>query len=580
LASGVSGLGFAGVPGPVFSTGDNSNGQLGDGGTVERASFGPVSGAGLGGFVALSAGGAFSLGLRSDGTVWGWGQNDLGELGDGSVVDAHAPVQVPVPSGMVGVAAGGAGGLAVRSDGTVWAWGENNAGQLGIGSDTGPDSCRSAAGISVACSLLPVQVSGLSGVVAVAAGGSSSYALRSDGTVWEWGGNGTTPDSDVPVQVSGISGVVAIAGGAFHALALESNGTVWAWGYNGVGELGDGSTTDSDVPVRVTGLLRAVAIAAGQQHSLALLANGTVQAWGFNDDGQLGNGTTTEENSSVPVAGISNVTEITAGEDHSAAVESNGTVWAWGQGADGGGGGSSGDEDSPVQATSVGNGAEQVVSGSSAEHTLLIGQPYATLSPATGPIAFTSPGGGFSSTSQVETVSDTGIVPLQFGQASITGADGDEFVITGDGCSNTTIKPGASCQIGLRYNEKVNESSPVATLRIPSDSPTSPDTITLDPPAVRQPAARTAAVACSTRRAHRTLTVTCALASALKHARRQLKARLARGRHTAATATSHKTTARKVTLHLKLPRKLKAGNYTLTITTTNPATKTNQSLRL
>ena len=124
---------------------------------------------------------------------------------------------------MVAIAGGDSHSLALKSDGTVWAWGYNGCGQLGDGSTTNR--------------LTPVQVSGLTGVVAIAGGGSHSLALKSDGTVWAWGcndygqlGDGTTTNRLTPVQVSGLTGVVAIAGGGAHSLALKSDGTVWAWG--------------------------------------------------------------------------------------------------------------------------------------------------------------------------------------------------------------------------------------------------------------------------------------------------------------------------------------------------------------
>jgi hypothetical protein len=135
-----------------------------------------------------------------------------------------------------------------------------------------------------------------------AAGGEHhSLAVKSDGTVWAWGynyygqlGDGTTTDRWTPVQVSGITGVVAIAASRYHSLALLSDGTVWAWGYNGQGELGDGTTTESWTPVQTSGIAGVIGIAGGRYHSIALLSDGTVRSWGFNTTGQLGDGTTTD----------------------------------------------------------------------------------------------------------------------------------------------------------------------------------------------------------------------------------------------------------------------------------------------
>src|SRR5579884_2980960 len=180
------------------------------------------------------------------------------EWGDGSAT----PLLVNGLSGVVAMAAGGQHSLALKSDGTVWAWGYNYYGQLGTG-NTGSPSMSS-----------PAQVSGLSGVIAIAAGQYHSLALKADGTVWAWGSNnddqlGTTasgscytyssgPCSATPVQVP-ITNVVAIAAGQYHNLALRSDGTVWAWGYNSDGELGTGNAgSPSATPARVLGLTKAV----------------------------------------------------------------------------------------------------------------------------------------------------------------------------------------------------------------------------------------------------------------------------------------------------------------------------------
>lgn len=279
----------------------------------------------------LAGGGHHSLALKPDGTVWAWGQNDFGQLGNGTASDSTIPVQVlTVPgktdnfSGVTAITGGWSYSVALKSDGTVWAWGRNDSGQLGNG--TTSDSS------------VPVQVSNLSGVIAIAGGGFHSLALKTDGTVWSWGrndfgqlGNGTTSDSTVPVQISNLSGVLAIAGGGFHCLALKSDGTVWAWGRNDSGQLGNGTSSSSTVPVQVKNLNNVVAIERGRSHSLAAQSNGTVWGWGDNSYGQLGNGTTSNSTVPVQVKNLSSVVVIAGGGFHSLGLKSEGTVWAWGR---------------------------------------------------------------------------------------------------------------------------------------------------------------------------------------------------------------------------------------------------------
>jgi len=201
---------------------------------------------------AIAGGGVSGYALKSDGTVWAWGNGGYGQLGNNSIADSHVPVHVYGLAGITAIASGYFSGYALKSDGTVWAWGYNAYGQLGNNSTT--------------YSHVPVQVSGLIGITAIAGGSYSGYALKSDGTVWAWGSNlygelGNNSSTNysrvpvlVPVQVFGLTGVTAIDGGGASGYALKSNGTVWAWGHNDAGQLGNNSTTDSHVPVQVSSL--------------------------------------------------------------------------------------------------------------------------------------------------------------------------------------------------------------------------------------------------------------------------------------------------------------------------------------
>jgi hypothetical protein len=267
----------------VFAWGDNHAGQLGDGTTTQRLT--PI--AVLDDAFGVSAS-RHSLAVKTDGSVWAWGDNEFGALGDGTTNDRHVPVQVSglgPGSGFIAVAAGNFHSLALKSDGSLWGWGWNVYGQLGDGTTVDR--------------LAPVQVSGAgpgSNVVAIAKGVDHGMAVKRDGTILTWGsnqfgqlGDGTAVWRQSPVVVSGSgpgSDYVAIGAGHYHSFGVKRDGTLWSWGDNSESQLGDGTTTDRTSPVQVPGLTGVIAAAGGYYHSLALKNDGTVWSWGDNDEGQ------------------------------------------------------------------------------------------------------------------------------------------------------------------------------------------------------------------------------------------------------------------------------------------------------
>jgi uncharacterized repeat protein (TIGR02543 family) len=272
----------------------------------------------------VSAGLGHSLALKDDGTVWSWGLNDEGQLGDGTYASNPTPRRIAALDRVIDIDGGGEHSLALKDDGTVWAWGWNGGGQLGDGTPIN--------------SLTPKKVEGLEDIIAISAGGIHSLALQSDGSVWAWGWNGSGQIGDGtrdvcprPKKIETLTNIIAISAGDFHSLALGENGRIWAWGDNKEGQLGIGSFSDSLVPQQISSITNATAISAGYLHSLAILANGTMRAWGHNVYGELGNGR--ERNwSNVPVAvhEITNAIAIEAGFWKSIAIESDGSVYEWG----------------------------------------------------------------------------------------------------------------------------------------------------------------------------------------------------------------------------------------------------------
>ncbi|HEX8434865.1 RCC1 repeat-containing protein [Archangium sp.] len=305
--------------GTVWTSGHNSQGQLGDGTTTNYSV--PVQVQGLSHVTAIAAGWVHSVALKDDGTVWAWGRNNWGGLGDGTTTDRYVPVQVQGLSRITALAAGQGHSVALKEDGTVWAWGYNQAGALGDGSRTNR--------------MTPVQVKGLSRIIAIAAGPEHNVALRRDGTVWTWGrndwgqiGNGTVRVLHLtPVQVPDLTQVTAVAAGFTHTLAVKAGGTVWAWGHNNEGQLGDGTTESRSVPVQVAGLTQVTSLIANSNHTVVLRKDGTVWDWGYNIAGQP-----SVRTRPVQVPGLTRVSALAPGgsANHTVVRKTDGTIWGWG----------------------------------------------------------------------------------------------------------------------------------------------------------------------------------------------------------------------------------------------------------
>jgi uncharacterized repeat protein (TIGR03803 family) len=317
---------LTGAPGTVTITAT----QAGNGGSYDAAlpvtqTFAVTSGSP---FVQLSSSKAnnATVGIRADGTLWAWGYNVSGQLGNGNTSNVWTPVQIGTATNWKYVSTGSSHTLAVKTDGTLWSWGYNNYGQLGDGTTT----TRST----------PAQVGSATNWSGVAGGYYHSVALKSDGTLWAWGYNNDgengqgTSDSltthTAPVQVGSVTTWTSIVAGNFHTLAQRSDGTLWGWGQNIFGQIGNATATTATAPVQIGIATNWNSISCGYNSSVGTRSDGTLWTWGFNNDGQLGDGTVVTRLSPTQVGTETHWQQAQSGGNHVLAQKIDGSLWAWG----------------------------------------------------------------------------------------------------------------------------------------------------------------------------------------------------------------------------------------------------------
>jgi alpha-tubulin suppressor-like RCC1 family protein len=322
------------LPRELYSWGQNTHGQVGDGGTVNRSS--PVQVGAFQDWVEASSGQYFSVAIRSTGTMWSWGQNTVGQLGINSVISRSSPVQIGALNVWSKVSSQSAGGCAaIRTTGTLWTWGDNGSGKLGLNNTDNRSS--------------PVQVGALTDWKQPSMGGDQCLAIKTDGTLWAWGNNergqlglGNVVNRSSPVQVGALTNWAQVSSGPASCAAVKTDGTLWAWGANRRGQLGigvadePGSTgEDRSSPVQIGALTTWKQVSMNGEFCAAVRTDGTIWAWGSNADGQLGLGDGTSRSSPTQIGALTDWAYASAGRVHCMAIKTNRTLWAWGAGDEG-----------------------------------------------------------------------------------------------------------------------------------------------------------------------------------------------------------------------------------------------------
>ncbi|MCI7180519.1 MAG: S-layer homology domain-containing protein [Schaedlerella sp.] len=270
----------------------------------------------FGGVKEVSLGHWHSAAIKEDGSLWMWGSNYYGGLGDGTTTNSYTPVKIL--EGVKKVSLGQEYSAAIKEDGSLWMWGSNSYGELGDGTTTSRST--------------PKKI--LEDVKEVSLGNVHSAAIKEDGSLWMWGrnpygelGDGTTTNSSTPVKI--LEDVKGVSLGFDYGAAIKEDGSLWMWGRNMYGELGDGTTTNSFTPVKILEDVKEVSL--GGHHSAAIKEDGSLWMWGNNAFGKLGDGTGTDRY--IPVKILEGVKEVSLGYDHSAAIKEDGSLWMWGSNA-------------------------------------------------------------------------------------------------------------------------------------------------------------------------------------------------------------------------------------------------------
>ena len=315
------------VSGTLWAWGDNTYGQLGQGDTTPRSSPIQVGIETSWKSISIAAYGNSVGVINNKGFLFAWGDNTYGQLG------AQDRNHRSYPQGIGAItdfwnqlSFNESTSYAIKTDGTLWAWGRNSNGELGNGVNILPRSS-------------PGQIGSLTNWKQISGGGAAALAVKTDGTLWGWGANGSgqlglgnTLNRSSPTQVGALTDWQYVAGGFYHAAAIKTDGTLWTWGFNTYGQLGHNDRTSRSSPVQVGTLTNWKQVSVGKNHTLAIKTDGTLWGWGRNDWGQLGIGLSgaAHRSSPVQIGTLTNWKTVDCGENVVAAIKIDGTLWTWG----------------------------------------------------------------------------------------------------------------------------------------------------------------------------------------------------------------------------------------------------------
>ena len=315
--------------GSLWTWGSNEFGQLGDGTTEDKLT--PVKV--MDDVVSVFTRYIDTMAIKNDNSLWAWGDSNNGMIGAGATKNSNTPVKIM--DDVVSISASDIDIMVIKNDNSLWAWGQNRYGELGDG--------------TIEYKITPVKI--MDDVVFVSAEHNYTIVIKNDGSLWTWGrnsserlGDDTTEDRYIPIKI--MDDVVSAVTGGANTMVIKNDGSLWACGYNNYGKLGDGTKENRLTPIKI--MDDVVSVSAGIDHTVAIKNDGSLWTWGRNSSGQLGDGTT--EDRYIPIKIMDDVVSVSAGSNYTVAIKSDNSLWTWGYNLKGQlGDGTTEDEYTPVK---------------------------------------------------------------------------------------------------------------------------------------------------------------------------------------------------------------------------------------